>query len=65
MAQITNFTVTSWASEQDAWTNGPALVSGGGVNIQTVHFNENANGGSLSLEAGDILYVDAGICWPS
>ena len=66
MAQITNFTVTSWASEQDAWTNGPAAVSGGGANIQTVYFDDqDVSSGQTDptlgvLETGDILYVDAG-----
>ena len=61
MAQITNFTVTSWASEQDAWTNGPAAVSGGGANIQTVYFDDqDVSSGQTDptigvLETGDIL----------
>ena len=55
MAQII-FHNSGYTTEAGAWTNGP-----GSVNTITYHFDEAAQGSSTDLEAGDVLFTDAGL----
>ena len=55
MAQII-FHNSGYTTEADAWTNGP-----GSVNTIAYHFDEAAQGSSTDLEAGDVLFTDAGL----